>query len=108
MNTAVTFLLLWLLHPIGVALVQDTFNDMLATGAGGAQTPNPVGSVPSMPPAASSLQTPQTPQTHSTPSTIEPTLPPNPANNEFEQPSRDHNSRPIILFNSFGDFTLLQ
>ncbi|MHB1865338.1 MAG: DUF4234 domain-containing protein [Candidatus Saccharimonadales bacterium] len=29
MSTAVTFLILWLIHLIGVALVQDTFNDML-------------------------------------------------------------------------------
>lgn len=28
MSTAVTFLILWLLHLIGVALVQDAFNDM--------------------------------------------------------------------------------
>lgn len=34
MGTGVTFLLLWLLHFIGVAIVQDTFNDMLS-GEGG-------------------------------------------------------------------------
>lgn len=28
MSTAVTFLVLWLIHLIGVALIQDTFNDM--------------------------------------------------------------------------------
>lgn len=28
MSTAVTFLILWVIHLIGVALVQDTFNDM--------------------------------------------------------------------------------
>lgn len=32
-GTGITFLLLWVLHFIGVAIVQDTFNDMLDAGA---------------------------------------------------------------------------
>lgn len=35
MSTGVTFLLLWLLHLLGVAIVQDTFNDMIASGGNG-------------------------------------------------------------------------
>jgi hypothetical protein len=33
MSTAVTFLILYLVHLIGVALIQDTFNDMIDGGA---------------------------------------------------------------------------
>ena len=32
MTTGVTFILLWLVHLIGVALVQDAFNDMTEAG----------------------------------------------------------------------------
>jgi hypothetical protein len=32
LNTAVTFLLLWMLRFIGLAIIQDKFNDMLAAG----------------------------------------------------------------------------
>lgn len=32
MSTAVTFLILWVIHLIGVALVQDAFNDMSGAG----------------------------------------------------------------------------
>ncbi len=42
LSTATTFLILWLLHLIGVALVQDTFNDMLTDQAPAApQQPTP-------------------------------------------------------------------
>ncbi len=43
MTTAVTFLVLWLFHLIGVALVQDAFNDMHGgpQAAGGPVTPQP-------------------------------------------------------------------
>ncbi len=39
LNTGVTFLLLWLLHFIGVMIVQDKFNDMIAAGQGEAAQP---------------------------------------------------------------------
>lgn len=39
MNTAVTFLILWLIHLIGVALIQDTFNEMDDPAVGGSGTP---------------------------------------------------------------------
>lgn len=63
MSTAVTFLVLWVIHLIGVALVQDAFNDMesAAVEAGGpmpgpgpapqAGTPQPV-QPPQQPPVA--------------------------------------------------------
>jgi len=33
MSTGVSFLLLWLLHLLGVAIIQDTFNDMIDAGS---------------------------------------------------------------------------
>lgn len=43
MSTAVTFLILWLIHLIGVALIQDTFNEMGEAGAVGFGTvPGPI------------------------------------------------------------------
>ncbi|MEI9914335.1 MAG: DUF4234 domain-containing protein [Candidatus Saccharibacteria bacterium] len=44
MSTAVTFLILYLIHLIGVALIQDTFNDMIDGTTVGA--PQPVGYTP--------------------------------------------------------------
>lgn len=42
MGTGVTFLLVWALHLIGVAVIQDTFNDMLDAGTvPGASSANP-------------------------------------------------------------------
>lgn len=53
MSTGVTFLLLWLLHLIGVAIVQDTFNDMLESGTvPGLPTQPAVAGPQPMPPAA--------------------------------------------------------
>jgi hypothetical protein len=47
MGTGVTFLLLWLLHLIGVALVQDEFNDMIDAGQqGGMGMPQMAGPAP--------------------------------------------------------------
>ncbi|HXE09989.1 MAG TPA: hypothetical protein VN554_01025, partial [Verrucomicrobiae bacterium] len=43
MSTAVSFLILWLIHLIGVALIQDTFNDMqdgIVAGQPAAPAPN--------------------------------------------------------------------
>lgn len=39
LNTAVTFLLLWMLRFIGLAIIQDKFNDMIAAGNGSATAP---------------------------------------------------------------------
>jgi hypothetical protein len=44
MGTAVTFLILWLIHLIGVALIQDTFNDMGEVSGG--YNPNSSGPTP--------------------------------------------------------------
>ena len=49
MSTAVAFLLLWLLHFIGVALVQDKFNDMIDQGTQ-PSAPMPNQTPPSQPP----------------------------------------------------------
>ena len=58
MGTAVSFLLLWLLHFIGVALVQDAINDTLEAGPStGAQPIGPSGQDPVAPMG----QFPQTP-----------------------------------------------
>ncbi|HUD05882.1 MAG TPA: hypothetical protein VMR18_03155 [Candidatus Saccharimonadales bacterium] len=48
MGTGVTFLLLWLLHFIGVAIVQDSFNDMLSSD--GTNSPQPPPVMPAGPP----------------------------------------------------------
>jgi hypothetical protein len=54
MGTGVTFLLLWVLHLIGVAVVQDTFNDMIDSG----QVPGtPPPGVPAPTPAGAGVVT---------------------------------------------------
>ncbi len=55
MNTAVTFLILWLIHLIGVALIQDTFNEMDQPGSLATPTAGPVSPTGSI---ANTLQTP--------------------------------------------------
>lgn len=47
MSTAVSFLLLWILHLIGVAFIQDTFNDMLDEPSNQAQPVMPAQPQPS-------------------------------------------------------------
>lgn len=42
MSTAISFLILWLIHLIGVALIQDAFNDMQADGAAAQPAAAPV------------------------------------------------------------------
>lgn len=70
MNTGVTFLLLWLLHLIGVALVQDAFNDAAEQlqrldqnlhSASPAQYPQPAMAQPYVPPAVPYTPQPQQP-----------------------------------------------
>lgn len=55
LNTAITFILLWVLRFIGMAIVQDKFNEMLAAGGPGAMSPAmaapSVGAAPMMPDA---------------------------------------------------------
>lgn len=58
MSTGVTFLLLWLLHLLGVAIVQDTFNDMIDAGVTPASAPAFGGA---MPPAAPEPPTTEAP-----------------------------------------------
>lgn len=41
MSTAVSFLVLWLIHLIGVALIQDTYNDVLDGTSVNTQPPQP-------------------------------------------------------------------
>lgn len=90
MSTAVAFLLLWLLHLIGVALVQDKFNDMIDQGTQpGTPGPNPSPqspmptAPPTQPPAPSN---PPMPQSETEPSVTMPV-----AENQYspEQPSVD-------------------
>lgn len=67
MNTAVTFLLLWVLRFIGIAVLQDHFNDMLEAGntpssiAGGAPATQPWQAPTQQQPTGYSLA-PQQPQ----------------------------------------------
>lgn len=65
LNTAITFILLWLLRFIGIAIIQDKFNDMLAAGTGGtpamAGAPSAVPANPVGPPAADAQQISQVP-----------------------------------------------
>lgn len=51
MSTALTFLLLWLLHYIGVLFVQDAYNDMIDNGTVPGQGMAPVGNMPMGQPA---------------------------------------------------------
>lgn len=74
MSTGVTFLLLWLLHLLGVAIVQDAFNDMNGTpGAvtnGGAKLVAGANQAPSSPSATPPLQSPVPPATVVSPSVM--------------------------------------
>lgn len=71
MNTAITFILLWLLRFIGMAIIQDKFNDMLAGGP--APGPAPVApawqqpNIPAPGPVSDDLNAPQGVFTPSTP-----------------------------------------
>jgi hypothetical protein len=86
MSTAVSFLLLWILHIIGVALVQDSINDTLEAGGNpgvqpvGPTNQNPVGSINQLPPRP--IQAPlQSAASTVTTGSVEPTmmqLPPQP------------------------------
>jgi uncharacterized membrane-anchored protein len=57
LNTAVTFLLLWMLRFIGIAVLQDHFNDMLEAG----NASPPAAGAAFAAPATSAVQTWQTP-----------------------------------------------
>jgi hypothetical protein len=46
LNTAITFMLLWLLRFIGIAVMQDKFNDMLVAGGMAGITQVPAGPMP--------------------------------------------------------------
>lgn len=77
-NTAVAFLLLWLLRFIGLAVIQDKFNDMLAadnTGTGLAPDPQS-GPVQSAAPQAPTEPTPPQPTVDQTPTPPTPPQPP--------------------------------
>ena len=95
MSTAVTFLVLWLIHLIGVALIQDTFNDMEDAAAGGGPNfnqPTPgivaVSSPSAVPPVAPpSVQPPVNPQP------IAPQQAPPPAPDQHD--SYNHPSSPL-------------
>jgi hypothetical protein len=65
MGTAVTFLILWIIHLIGVALIQDTFNDMAEDNVGGGNTPVPAQNSP----AATATQIEQPTQPSAPPQT---------------------------------------
>ncbi len=78
MNTALTFLLLWLIHFIGVVFVQDAFNDMIESGTVPGQGSQPMGppqpvAMP-VPPAGYQAMQPASPQPASpAPAVIQPT-----------------------------------
>ncbi len=55
MSTGVSFLILWLIHLIGVALIQDAFNDMEASGAAVGQNSPPNNTPNSFAPYASQV-----------------------------------------------------
>lgn len=96
MSTAVSFLLLFLLRFVGLALIQDHFNDMLsgkvqpgAVGSGEAtpamqpvfqQAPSPASTMPSQvsQPPLTPTDTPMAPTIHTPPSNNAPTAPPTP------------------------------
>jgi hypothetical protein len=71
MSTAISFLILWLIHLIGVALIQDTFNDMSEGGP-----PNQAV------PVAASVPQPVSQQPTNTPDTA----PPQPAVSPIQSP----------------------
>jgi hypothetical protein len=52
MSTAVTFLILWLIHLIGIALIQDTFNDMINETPSAQAVPQSVDTAPPIEPTA--------------------------------------------------------
>lgn len=86
MSTAVSFMSLWIVHFIGVALVQDAINDTLEGGGGHAVPPapsassgNPVAytppSDPATPPTVPSVNAPQqpvTPSQNAVPTNVDP------------------------------------
>jgi flagellar basal body-associated protein FliL len=63
MSTAVTFLILWLIHLIGVALIQDTFNDMIDSGTVPGEGALAGSSAPQTPPLYPDNQTTMVPAT---------------------------------------------
>jgi hypothetical protein len=73
-NTAMAFILLWLLRFIGIAVIQDSFNDILLAGT------QPAGEVPAYPAAPSDgSAAPQPPQPPTPPTPPQdPTPPANP------------------------------
>lgn len=83
LSTALTFLLLWLLRFIGMAIIQDKFNDMLATGptpaapGGGLAAPTAPQpyQAPSMQPQASTTVPPQPTPTAPAPAGQDPQQP---------------------------------
>lgn len=93
-NTAVAFLLLWLLRFIGLAVIQDKFNDMLAAGTGLAAPADagfasaPVATTSPMPD-----QSPSGPVTSEAPAPVAPapTMPPAPVS---QPPAQDENQTP--------------
>lgn len=93
-NTAVAFLLLWLLRFIGLAVIQDKFNDMLAAGTSQV-TPADAGfaSAPVATPSPVPDQTPSSPATPEAPASVAPApltppapLPQPPADTENQTP----------------------
>jgi hypothetical protein len=85
LNTAVNMLLLWLLRFIGIAVMQDKFNDMLQAGGVPASattptagTPTATASTESAPTASDNDSMPQQPATPAVP----------------HQPSHDHDQTP--------------
>ncbi len=70
-STGVNFLLLWLVHLIGVAIIQDTFNDMLDAGTAPGVQAAPVAASPS----GAAVPQAQPPQ-QSPPPTNQPPVPP--------------------------------
>lgn len=116
LNTGVTFLLLWLLHFIGVIIVQDKFNDMIDAGQVKSQ-PNPAlatnASSPA-PPTQPSAPITHTPQPVIAPAALvnqpeppsvvsndqQPSAPPEPPSPESDTPAHnseedhDHESTP--------------
>lgn len=63
MSTAVSFLLLWILHLIGVAFIQDAFNDMIDEPSNQAQpqAPAPLQPLPQAPHQAAAMTAPTQP-----------------------------------------------
>jgi hypothetical protein len=91
LNTAMTFILLWILRFIGMAIIQDKFNDMLTAGPGA--TPAMAGPQPSIP------GSPFTPQTPTVPSALaEPIAPETAVPQESPEatPPTDSNDQPPV------------